>query len=144
MYKKRQMKMERGMEPASLLGDRPLILLVEDDFVLRTGLAESLREEGFRVESSASGDEALRRLVLPPKPALILLDLMLPHMDGIEFRMEQRKVAAIADIPVIVITAFDIDPRLKNDLELTQVFPKPLDLPALVAAIAAAATPQAA
>ncbi len=132
------------MESVSSLVDPHLILLIEDDFVLRTGLAESRREEGFRVESSASGDEALRRLALPPKPSLILLDLMLPHMDGIEFRMEQRKSLEIADIPVIVITAFDIDPRLRGDLGLAQVFPKPLDMPALVAAIAAATAPRAA
>ena len=131
------------MQLTSSARDRKLILIVEDDFVLRTSLAESLREEGFQVESSASGDEALRRLALAPKPSLILLDLMLPHMDGIQFRIEQGKLPHIADIPVIVITAFDIDPRLKGDLELAQVFRKPLDVPALVAAIAAATAPRA-
>jgi CheY-like chemotaxis protein len=67
-----------------------------------------------------------------------LLDLMLPHMDGIEFRMAQRSSPAITDIPVIVITAFDIDPRLKEELQLAEVFRKPLDVPGLLGAMSAA------
>src|SRR4030095_11719454 len=97
-----------GASPAVARG---LILLVEDDFMLRGALAETLHAEGYkvesaakrlcalrrhghaegyRVESAANGLDALRRLQQPPKPSLILLDIMLPYVDGLEFRALQR------------------------------------------------------
>src|SRR5262245_41843900 len=82
-----------------------LILLIEDDFVLRGSLAVALQMEGYKVECAADALEALRRLERPPIPSLILLDIMLPYMDGLEFRGLQRAVPYLADIPVIVITA---------------------------------------
>ena len=76
-----------------------LVLLVEDDFVLRSSLSELLALEGFRVECCADGGDAFRRLHHPPKPAVILLDIMLPHIDGFEFRAMQRKVPGFASTP---------------------------------------------
>jgi len=113
----------------------PRILLVEDDFMLRSSLSEFLQSEGYRVESSANGVDALRRLERPPRPAVILLDIMLPYMDGLEFRAVQRATRAIADIPVIVITAVGVQPEVAKELDLRRRFFKPLDLPELLAAI---------
>jgi len=112
-----------------------LILLVEDDFVLRTSLSEYLSSEGFRVECSADGREAFRRLHVPPKPDLMLLDIMLPHLDGFELRALQRKTPLIANIPVIAISAHDLDARSLNELDLSPHFRKPLDIERLVSRI---------
>jgi CheY-like chemotaxis protein len=117
------------------------ILLVEDDFMLRSSLTEFLQHEGYRVESAANGVDALRRLERPPRPAVILLDIMLPYMDGLEFRAVQRATRGIADIPVIVITAVGVQPQVAKELDLRRPFFKPLDLPQLLAAIDQACTP---
>ncbi len=111
------------------------ILLVEDDFMLRGSLAVVLGAEGYRVECEANALDALRRLERPPKPSLILLDIMLPYMDGLEFRALQRNMRHLADIPVIVITAIGIRPEIAMDLDLPHTFSKPLDRPRLLAAI---------
>jgi CheY-like chemotaxis protein len=109
-----------------------LILLIEDDFVLRSSLSELLTLEGFRVECSADGRDAFRRLHLQPKPDLILLDIMLPHLDGFEFRALQRKLPGFSHIPVVVISAHDLDPTSLDELELRTAFRKPLDVPRLL------------
>ena len=103
-------------------GALPLILLVEDDFVLRSSLSELLTAEGFRVDCCADGREAFRRLHVPPKPNLILLDIMLPHLDGFELRALQRKSPLIANIPVVVISAHDLDRQNVDELGLPPPF----------------------
>ena len=127
---------------AALTAEPPLIPLVEDDFVLRGSLAAVLQTEGYRVESAADALEALRRLERPPKPSLILLDIMLPYMDGLEFRGLQRAVPALADIPVIVITAVGLRPEVAAELDLRQTFFKPLERPRLLDAIRRHLTPR--
>ena len=120
-----------------------LILLVEDDFVLRSSLSEFLGGEGYRVESCADGREAFHRLHRPPKPDLILLDIMLPHLDGFELRALQRKSPYISNIPVVVISAHDLDPRAIAELELGAPFRKPLDISALLATLEERLLPEA-
>jgi CheY-like chemotaxis protein len=112
-----------------------LIFLIEDDFVLRGSLATVLHMEGYKVESAANALEALARLERPPKPSLILLDIMLPYMDGLEFRTLQRALPSIADIPVIVITAVGVRPDVAAELDLRQTFFKPIERPLLLDAI---------
>lgn len=110
-------------------------MLVEDDFMLRGSLAAVLQSEGYRVESAANALDALHRLERLPRPSLILLDIMLPYMDGLEFRALQRSNRAIADIPIIVITAVGIQPKVAEELDLREAFSKPLDRGRLLAAI---------
>lgn len=112
-----------------------LILLVEDDFVLRSALSELLIAEGFRVECAADGREALRRLDRMPPPDLILLDIMLPYLDGFELRALQKRSPLVANIPVLVISAYDLDPQSVYELGLPPPFRKPLDLPKLLSSI---------
>jgi two-component system chemotaxis response regulator CheY len=113
--------------------DPNLILLVEDDFVLRGALSELLREDGFAVESAANGIEALQRLNRVPRPALVLLDIMLPHMDGLTFRAAQLAMPSVASIPVIVISAVGIGNT--PGLSFTRTFTKPLDTEKLLLSI---------
>lgn len=122
--------------------DEPgLIFLIEDDFILRASLATVLSSEGYRVECAANALEALTRLERPPKPALILLDIMLPYMDGLEFRSLQLKTPRIANIPVIVITAVGVRPDVAAELDLRQAFYKPLERQRLLEAVRQHCTP---
>src|SRR3982751_1606580 len=113
----------------------PLILLVEDDFVLRSSLSELLTAEGFRVECAADGREALRPLARVPAPNLILLDIMLPYLDGFELRALQKRSPLVANIPVLLISAHDVDPQSVEELGLPPPFRKPLDVEKLLSTI---------
>src|SRR5688572_12845472 len=81
------------------------ILIVEDDAELGFELAEALVEAGYEVERCGDGREALERLGHDPLPDLIVLDLLLPVLDGWEFRLRQREFARYAAIPVLAISA---------------------------------------
>lgn len=87
------------------MGSAHRILLVDDDPDIRETLSEFLSDEGYDVASAGNGREALQALRGAPPPCVILLDLSMPVMDGFEFRAEQLKDAAIAGIPVVVVTA---------------------------------------
>ncbi|HWE26899.1 MAG TPA: response regulator [Polyangia bacterium] len=81
------------------------ILIIEDDDGVRESLADILREEGYLVEVANGGEAALRRLTERPTPTLILLDLMMPQMDGVDFRRRQLADAELSKIPVVIISA---------------------------------------
>jgi CheY-like chemotaxis protein len=109
------------------------ILVVDDDFAIRRTIAEVLIDEGYEVRSAASGREALTVITeTGSKPDLILLDLWMPSMDGLEFRTVQRSLPSVADIPVLVITATRFLPRELTHLGLTHVLRKPLQLDELL------------
>ena len=81
------------------------LLLVEDDRDLREALCQLLNDSGYDVVCAENGREALEYLVGAPPPCVVLLDLMMPVMNGWEFRAEQSKNQRISDIPVVVVTA---------------------------------------
>jgi CheY-like chemotaxis protein len=98
--------------------DPARILLVEDDFAIRETIAELLAEEGYRVTSAANGAEALAMLDESDAPGLILLDLMMPVMNGWEFRRALRDDPRLARIPVVVISASrGAEPRASVDAD---------------------------
>ncbi|MGH6902663.1 MAG: response regulator transcription factor, partial [Geminicoccaceae bacterium] len=83
------------------------VLIVEDDPDTRRWLHHALEREGWQVSEAVDGREALASLADAPVN-VILLDLMMPEMDGFEFLAERRKDAALSRIPVIVVTAADL------------------------------------
>ena len=98
-----------GVHPSSSLSPAIArqILIVEDDADLRDMIAQLLTLEGYRIATVGNGREALDYLSSSGKPALILLDLMMPVMDGWEFRREQQRDPALAEVPVVVLSAVD-------------------------------------
>ncbi|HKA35558.1 MAG TPA: response regulator [Thermoanaerobaculia bacterium] len=83
---------------------RKLILVVEDDNDLRETLLDVLDRAGFEVVIAANGEEALATLESGRPTALVLLDLHMPVMDGLEFRRRQLESIGLSDVPVLVIT----------------------------------------
>jgi CheY-like chemotaxis protein len=82
------------------------ILIVEDDPAIRQALYDVLESEGYRVAAATDGQDALNYLhSTQPHPQLILLDLLMPIMDGYAFRTVQLQEADLADIPVVVLSA---------------------------------------
>jgi two-component system chemotaxis response regulator CheY len=80
------------------------ILVVEDDPEIRSPLVDRLESAGYHVQTAANGMEALERLRDSGAISLILLDLMMPRMNGFEFRERQLTDSTMASVPVIVVT----------------------------------------
>jgi CheY-like chemotaxis protein len=110
------------------------ILVVDDDQDIRDTLTELLEDEGYTIVRASHGREALAALQAEPRPSLILLDLMMPVMDGWQFRAEQRKNPEIAGIPVVVISATGKDDKVAA-LGAAQLLRKPIRLEELLDAV---------
>lgn len=82
-----------------------LILVVDDDEDIRDAVQQALEEEGYAVAVAANGKQALELLQGGVSPALILLDLMMPVMNGYEFVEKQGQDPPLAQIPVVILTA---------------------------------------
>ena len=113
------------------------VLVVEDDSDVREAIVEALIDAEFGTVEAANGEEALRRLRdCEGTPCLILLDMMMPVMDGWQFRQAQTADPAIADIPVVVLSAHVSASEAANDMRADGFLKKPVKLDALVAAVA--------
>ena len=112
------------------------ILIVEDDADLREALSEILHDEGYEVALAEHGLEALDLLRGDfRRPALILLDLTMPVMNGLQFRAEQRRDSDLSDIPVLVLSAGDHLPEQMEPLGVQEYVRKPIELTRLLSAI---------
>lgn len=81
------------------------VMVVDDDLDHRLIIAEMLVNAGYSVMTAKDGEIALNTLVhSADKPDLIILDLLMPEKDGLEFRREQRKIDSIAQIPVVFLS----------------------------------------
>ncbi len=104
------------------------ILVVEDDNSIRELLVELLQSEGYDVASAVNGLEGLKYLQTQSNPDLILIDLMMPVMDGYSFRTEQLKNTDWAQIPVVVMSAeANAKEKMKN-FGITAFLSKPVEL----------------
>jgi CheY-like chemotaxis protein len=101
------------------------VLVVEDDAEIRKLLGRRLEKEGWAVAEAENGRVALERMA-ENRPELILLDLMMPEMDGFQFLEEVRKQEGWRSIPVVVVTAKDLTPedRLVLSGSVTQILEK--------------------
>ena len=121
--------------PSRLRARRPgaSVLIVDDDPDGRDALERLLRYAGYVVASCANGDEALGHLRGGATlPDVILLDVMMPVMDGTAFRAAQKKDSLLAGIPVVVVSA---QGDLRATLEADAYLDKPLEFTSLVETI---------
>jgi CheY-like chemotaxis protein len=102
------------------------VLVVEDDRAIRATLCDLLADEGHRAVGAANGKEALDILRRGERPDVILLDVMMPVMDGPTFRAEQLRDPSLSSIPVAVITAGGQDAAASVKVEPEAVLLKPL------------------
>lgn len=104
------------------------LLVVDDDDDLRESLELLLARRGYEVETAADGQEALERLRRDDPPCLILLDLMMPRMDGWQLRAELAKDQRLAEVPLVLLSgAQDIADEARS-LAADDYLVKPVDL----------------
>jgi len=106
------------------------ILLVEDDAAAREALSDILRDEGYAVQTAENGRQALAYLESAARPCLILLDLVMPVMDGWEFRERQLAATELSAIPVVVLTA--TAGKGVAGVDAKDILRKPIDFDALL------------
>ena len=107
------------------------ILVVDDEFSIVETLAEILSWEGYKVAVAQNGKRALD-VVAREKPSLILLDFMMPVMDGLQFLKKLRSDPAFRDVPVTLMTAAALPPAPPQDARWDAVLRKPFELPVLL------------
>jgi CheY-like chemotaxis protein len=117
------------------LQPRPHVLVVEDHPDVRRTLSELLVQAGYAVTSAADGQEALTCLRTAPLPHLILLDLIMPVMDGWEFRRQQRQDPALAAIPLVVVSGGETAPPSAGFVDAASYLLKPIDFDVLLSTI---------
>lgn len=117
------------------MASRAAILVVEDDDSIRRVLVEALLDEGYITVGVANGREAIDYLLAGARPDLILLDLMMPVMNGAEFRAAQRQLRAVADIPVIAMTGGIRPQEEVRGLGVVHVMSKPFRYETLMRAV---------
>jgi CheY-like chemotaxis protein len=110
------------------------ILLVDDDDDIRETATIVLDAAGYDVVTASDGIDALEKLAAEPRPAVIVLDWMMPRMDGEQF-LELLQRGPRADVPVIVLTGHVRTARA-SELGAAQIITKPPELDVLLAAVA--------
>lgn len=120
-------------DPKSADGKRKTrILVVEDDLDLGSAVCELLNASEYDASHAIDGMDALEQLSGPDLPDLILLDLMMPRMDGWKFREEQLRDPRLKDIPVVVLSAVG---EIAESIDATHILRKPVNPVALLDAI---------
>jgi two-component system response regulator MprA len=114
-----------------------LILVVEDDPDIRGALIEILAEENYHAVGIANGELALNFLrSAQATPSLILLDLMMPAMNGWKFRKEQQGDLRLRKIPVVVVTADGNAQQKAKQIDAQGWVRKPIEIEVLLATVA--------
>ena len=107
-------------------GRRP-VLVVDDDRDIREGLQQLLESEGHTVFTASDGQDALELLRTIPRPGVVLLDLMMPRMNGHRFIQVVRESAGLADLSIVVLTAAPVTVK-----DVAGLLRKPPDLDELL------------
>ncbi len=121
---------------ASVACTSPSILVVDDDPDIREALVDVLTDHGYSARAVSNGREALDYLRGGARPNLILLDLMMPVMDGLQFRQEQVNDPDLKELPVFVISAGNDVAQSAATLGVAGSMRKPIDLDKLLDIVA--------
>jgi CheY-like chemotaxis protein len=109
------------------------IFVVDDEEMIRDSIVEFLDDNGYEAVGAAHGRDALAKLAASgPRPCLILLDLMMPVMDGRSFREEQLQTPELAAIPVVLFSAYRDVAKTAGELNAAGHLAKPLNLATLL------------
>ena len=113
-----------------------LVVVIDDDEDVRDALMDALTDADFKPLGASNGANALDRLrALDARPCLILLDVMMPEMDGWEFRAAQRRDPALAEIPVVVLTAHADARQAAASMQAAGFLRKPVSRESLLATV---------
>jgi CheY-like chemotaxis protein len=116
--------------------DKKLVQIVEDDRSIRDAIHEVLEDHGYRLLAASNGKEALEQLrTRAVKPCLILLDVMMPVLDGWGFRAAQRGDPELSAIPVVVLTALPNGEQTAHAMGAAGYLGKPVELEVLLKTI---------
>ena len=115
--------------------DPSCVLIVDDERDIREMLARVLELEGYDVRCAADGREALGQLRQGERPGVILLDLMMPIMNGWAFRAEQVRDPLLAAIPVVVLSGHDAVREAAALLGVSAFLQKPIDIDTLLTVV---------
>ena len=107
------------------------VLLVEDDRDIREAVSAVLEAEGYTVLTAGNGEEALK-ILERGQPCVVLLDLMMPVMDGWDFMEQVKRTRRLEDLPVVVVSAYSE----RKAEGVRRVLKKPLDVNQLLSAVA--------
>ncbi len=110
------------------------VLLVEDNDDVREMMALALQLAGHDVVLARNGGEAMALLHERPRPCVILLDLMMPVMNGWEFRQALHAEPGLRDLPVVIVSA--LNEELADQIGATAYLPKPIDIDRMLDIIA--------
>jgi CheY-like chemotaxis protein len=111
------------------------VFVVEDDEMIREAIGMLLEMEGYEVHTAGNGQEAMDLLLrASDPPCLILLDLMMPVMDGVEFRQRQLQNPDIAHVPVVVVSG-RADVGILSPLAIAKIIPKPFTAEAIIGVV---------
>jgi CheY-like chemotaxis protein len=111
------------------------VLVVEDDAEIRDSLVEILVDAGYEARGAEHGADALTLLRAGLRPGLILLDLMMPVMDGISFCDIQRHEPALSSIPVVIISAYHGVEESARRLAVAGLLKKPFEYQELIGTV---------
>ncbi|HUF18049.1 MAG TPA: response regulator [Thermoanaerobaculia bacterium] len=128
-----EIQQSRPSQPNRLADvDRRRVLVVEDDLPLRGMLAVALRQHGFQVFLAGDGLEAQRAVGIH-HPDIVLLDLMMPDVNGWDFLQSLKETGFLGSIPIIVISAhLRVEPQAVLQMGVSAILPKPFNLTDLI------------
>ena len=114
------------------MSESDCVLVIDDDADIRDSIGDILELRGYRVARAANGREALDRLQHGPPPCVILLDLMMPVLNGWEFREQQSRDTRLAGVPVVVISGDGSTDEKAAKIGVSEFLRKPLELSAIL------------
>ena len=117
----------------------PLVLIVEDEPDLRDFMQFLLSASGYETMTAGNGQEALRKM-RERRPCIVLLDLMMPVMDGFDFRAQQLREPGLSDVPVLCLTAM-FDPAYVTERLAVPCLNKPVSVDRLLMEVEERCTP---